>query len=1437
MSRITVNPQALNTLAGASDELLALMRTIDLGEHVPTSASISTSNLNSNSGTLHGEQGGQFPTDSNVSTSQDSFTTAPNSLQESLSLESAFGSLNLTASQWDEIDRLSNEPEKSEPEPKTPESQPEPAAQPRRLNRFAANTQPTPLPIEVTITKRDLVRKPIPNPSLDVTTTVAPSTQVPSGEVEIHRYRFSPSALAHHANIACEKMLHLKGISLWTESQRAKSQKVSTSNNPAQDSGFERLEPEPMAKAHMGRGLAYEAGLQHGITQKVDCEAEKDKDSFFRLATSPIGTTLCQPVFSLDPSFYTPEMTKAGIEFGRFIPDFIRIVPGSMRQNGTRRNKLFIIDAKSSLQVKISHQFQVAMYAIFLDHLISLHNQRSDVEIDTQGGVWIPSDPEPKTFSLSFMQPVVERFIKDQLPAILSKPLSEAEWHIDGVCNQCEFLPRCRVDAVAQKTLSLIPLLSKQSALWLKSLTTSFSSAYTSSASGTKRCEIEDLEDLVRNRHLLAEDQRTYFDNILRINNDGRSMLLDSYHGRRLKALPVRTLELPLNYNERLLVNALFNPLHRLPYAYSLDICREQQYMPSRTLANAISFSTDLKTTCDEHVLLAEEFVSALYDCLVQTSQLPRPQILSIFFYSRSTMNNVQKLLIKIISPGDTSRYRWKETTRMKATELLGNLFEDASFLTMFEDGSEQKTTTGTALPDLLGLTHNPTLKALAYDKRVFSIDAAVQALVVLPTTGSYSFANIMRWLVDAEMPGIVDQRDRDDSGYNEGAIFQSWTQGKQGHEVKTKVSKWAVQQNVILLALYGVLRTECKNDLGSILLATQKTFKMRNRLNLENKILAQFAYFIEWETIVQVQRLQERRVVLSREDSFAQQVSFELTFVERVGNSAHLVSKSSEYIGKFMVTSQLNPGALADNSFPNWILSADTPEGQRSRLKYDDMKDVLNIYGYGSPAVVGIESVDYDKSIVYIKGSYDAMTVQLGVDVGKTFILERREYSPNLNTTLKKLVAMDRESKLFLKLIADPNKWGLQKPSYSDDVFLESILGSARQYDMTASQDQAFAKVIRQRMQIIWGPPGSGKTQFLALTILRFIDIMRGLSLKGKGKGPQTIVLTALTHSAIDNLVARVLLLHDIIAPHAGYEGMIRPLLIYRLGGYNQKPDDGTAGGTGVITLAAADFGAKHGRYENSGDVDIVRIVCGTVWGLRKAAFAVKKPAECLQNIQMLMVDEGSQLLSVDALHAIELLDPSSGRLIVAGDHLQLGPVVVGDYPPSTQTVDPTGSIRKNLMRTSENKLNAQLGGFMQSINGASFKVKNPTKPLPYDEVRCLYFPNEIRKILDKDRSATCVELQLTTEVNNAAAAKVRNNTRSAAIVEAAFVAGLVDYYLTMVGPHTMTSIFVAIPHHIQRLATLNWVDLDRLGQTHLLAKITIDTISKMQGQEAILR
>jgi len=315
MPKPTINPEALKQFAVASNELLSLMRAVNLDGQARCAESKANESSSPDSD----------------SASQEIFATAPNSLEGSL--EYTFGSLNITASQWEEIDRESAPLPEEMPKSATTEERPKSATttedRPRKAGQPSTYTT-DPLSSSTYSTKK-------------ITPDIKPGEAL--GEVQIHtKYRFSPSVLAHHANTACEKMLHLKGAELWAKSQQPKH--LDTKDNS----------PGTMAQAHQKRGLEFEARLQQKIQEKIDCESELDKDSFFRLATSEIGTTLCQPIFSLDASFYTPEMTQAGIEFGRFIPDFIRIMAGSKRRDGTCRTRLFIIDAKSSLQVKISHQ-------------------------------------------------------------------------------------------------------------------------------------------------------------------------------------------------------------------------------------------------------------------------------------------------------------------------------------------------------------------------------------------------------------------------------------------------------------------------------------------------------------------------------------------------------------------------------------------------------------------------------------------------------------------------------------------------------------------------------------------------------------------------------------------------------------------------------------------------------------------------------------------------------------------------------------------------------------------------------------------------------------------------------------------------------------------------------------------------------------------------
>ncbi|GJJ68960.1 hypothetical protein EMPS_01306 [Entomortierella parvispora] len=1314
------------------------------------------------------------------------------------SFEHAFSSLTLTEEQWAYLD---------EEVPLSP-----PAALPPPVDTGA----PT---LQAALSSR-----------LDVTKETGPRV-----------FKFSPSVLAHHANTACEKMLHLKGKQLYLESLAPKSDD-GASADPAV------IEPESISEATMARGIVFEAQLQASIPNQVDCKKEGDTDSLFRLSTEPEGTTLCQAIFSLGPEFYTPAMKEAGIIFGHFLPDFIQILPGSPLPDGTRKKRIFIIDAKSSSHVKISHQFQVTLYAIFLEHLLRVNHQDHLVEIDPQGGVWLPGHEEPKTFSLVFMQPLVENFLFHELPEILSKPLKEAIWHIDYPCLQCEFLPQCKEDAREQMTLSLIPLLSKKSAMWIKAL---FKSPSTNSS------EICDLEDLVRDHDHLTDVRKSAFRKVMKVDNHGKSLMVAAYREQNVKVIASQTMDLPRLFQDRLLINLAIDPMTLLPYAYSLDLFKDNQLDANKSASDVIDYSPhDSDDRMSDHNRLTTEFIDTLHEWLVLVSDLPRPPILSVFTYAQSTLDDLYHLLLKVIAAVSDV---WTPVTKDRALSILVNLYHDPSFLTL----------TGSAganvqLPDFLGLTQGYKNVNPVFDKRLFCIENAIQSMLVIPVIGKPTFKDVMAYLVDVESPLIIDDRNRDDEGFQLTEIYKAWRFGSQTREsFKRGFKNWAQQQSLILVSLYAILRRE-NGDLGSFLVAPQAPFKLRLPLKIHRTVLAQFAFFLQWEAIMRAEKLRTMRVFSTNEESFQRQSAFEMRFIERhVGplpgsspnsrvSTTPLTSRTSAYYAKFEITSRLNAGVFDNQDFPSWIISASTAEGEKSRMRFDDINAMLRPYGRGTPSIVSVPYFDVENKIAYVKGTYENMTEVLRLQPGDMYILEKREYNPTLVNSMNKLVEMNDNCRLFLKLMADPNKWGLKNPTGFEDVFIESMSSPARTYDFTLSQDQAFSQVIRNRLQIIWGPPGSGKTHFLALTVLRMVDILNSLAKKGKGQGVQTIVLTAFTHAAINNLAARVAKLHQEIAPRPGSEDVVGPLKIYRLGSATTPKMDE------LPLIDPKDLG----RLSISSSDNVVRIICGTVWQIRKVSHPTTG-VSYMQNVQMLMIDEGSQLLSADAVHAIECLDPHRGRLIVAGDHLQLGPVISGDYPKPEQGVDPTGSIMRNLMRKKDNtpislhwvegapmdetpctwqlkdnfRMNMQLGTFMQNIYGAGYKIINPGKSLPYSGTFLgASLTKEIRYILDPERSAIAVELQIERGASGPNLTKLKTDSRAAAFLEAVFVSDIVEGYLKMVGTLTTSSVFVAVPHHIQRQAILNQMNVAALMEEYPLINLKVDTIEKMQGQEADL-
>lgn len=231
-------------------------------------------------------------------------------------------------------------------------------------------------------------------------------------------------------------------------------------------------------------------------------------------------------------------------------------------------------------------------------------------------------------------------------------------------------------------------------------------------------------------------------------------------------------MELPRQHGDRLLINLLIDPMTLLPYAYSLDMFKEQLTRPTRSVSGATRWSSHLQPKrLSQQILLAVELIDILHEWLVNLSEIkPKAPVLSIFFYNRQMMSGLSNLLLRVVSSKNEDT-TWAPLTKSRAMDLLTNMYEDPSFLTLSEVSGSN-----ISLPDLLQLAQGFKKPFPSYDKRLFSIEASLNALLVLPVVGSHTFKDLMTYLVDVEAPFIIDDKDRNDDGFDSANIFRTWS-------------------------------------------------------------------------------------------------------------------------------------------------------------------------------------------------------------------------------------------------------------------------------------------------------------------------------------------------------------------------------------------------------------------------------------------------------------------------------------------------------------------------------------------------------------------------------------------------------------------------------------------------------------------------------------
>ena len=174
-----------------------------------------------------------------------------------------------------------------------------------------------------------------------------------------------------------------------------------------------------------------------------------------------------------------------------------------------------------------------------------------------------------------------------------------------------------------------------------------------------------------------------------------------------------------------------------------------------------------------------------------------------------------------------------------------------------------------------------------------------------------------------------------------------------------------------------------------------------------------------------------------------------------------------------------------------------------------------------------------------------------------------------------------------------------------------------------------AFRHVLENSLTLVWGPPGTGKTHFLAKALLCMAAAHKHAGLTFHA------AVTAFTHAAIENLLKE-------IKDHLPLFGLDHDLALYKLK-HASSPR-----GQELETLSESDL------YDLSGSEDLV-IAGGTVYSFEKAKVQGLFP--------ILIVDEASQMKFGELALGMQALE-AGGQLVLAGDDLQLPPIISGEYP-----------------------------------------------------------------------------------------------------------------------------------------------------------------------------
>ena len=831
--------------------------------------------------------------------------------------------------------------------------------------------------------------------------------------------------------------------------------------------------------------------------------------------------------------------------------------------------ELRVIDIKASPGLKLAHRIQAVLYSLILSHALKewgLEGRR----VSNTPGIWLAGADEAEHFDIRTMLPPMETFLEDELERVVTQPAGSAPWHLYYRCEWCEYFSICRTEMTQTDNVSRVPYLSTHAKRFL----------------GGRDPEVQTVHEFDA---LLNSDHSAELDDCASLRgNQGRLRLqTSSLLSGQTEVQRGYSISMPVSEHVRIVLTLQREPVSGKIYAFGIyaqglrDVLGQN---PEVSAGVALSDSEEGVGELERRfVRELSEILKAVDDFNAARTQAWRDQkSLQVFTFDSYERDFLIDLLARRINDPTV------------ASEALQLFF-------FFQR------------PELVQAEDHPA------EEVFFPVSVVLEAVrdhFALPVEVSYRFADLAALLQPSEY--AFEFKDSEFFSFQlsnqmrSDAIFMVWHHSRPEYVsgIKTQVVNRLRATNSMIS---GVRERLAKDK---VLFGWPPKFRLPAGLGFHHAALSRMAFMTQYESVVSYLALRQGRMAPLDERL-------------KAGLALRVV-----YTGGSRFT--IDPGhadhRIEATGFPSWLLTEDSNEGLRTALSYDDYQNRSRAWvPKNLPIALG--------SITQLESTLEApnRALQLALTTSPAFaglrlrgryILHPRYTDFNSSKAIAELAAMDAENNpYFLRLVTRPLSCvGPERNRHAIAAHARAMAAGA---GMTKSQLHAFDSILDGDFHLVWGPPGTGKTHFLALSVLCLAAAHQHAGQRFR------VLVSAFTHAAIDNCLRKA-------SELAISTGAFRTVSIAKL----KRVELPRMNSVVLLEETAAE------AWMNARDVCVVG---GTAWSLRKAF----RP----ETADLLVIDEGSQVKVPESAVMIRRLR-NGGRLIIAGDDRQLPPIVHGLYP-----------------------------------------------------------------------------------------------------------------------------------------------------------------------------